>query len=202
MKTIGITGGIGAGKSEILNYIGNRYNCKVILADKVAHKLETPGHKCYEELISLLGKAVLDTDGTINKAKMAEKIFADKVLLEKVNGIIHPAVKEYILKNIEDSRREGKLDFFFVEAALLIEDGYVQIVDELWYIYSGTDLRRMRLKKTRAYSDEKIDNILKGQLSDEEFRRHCGVVIDNNGDFADTCKQIDKKLEEYLCQRR
>lgn len=202
MKIIGITGGIGAGKSEILTYIEEHYNCQVILADKVAHQVEMPGQKCYDELVMLLGNDILYPDGTIDKARMAKKIFADKNILEKVNGIIHPAVKEYIMQEIKDRRTEGKLDFLFVEAALLIEDGYGQIVDELWYIYSEIDIRRNRLKKSRAYSDEKIDNILKGQLSDEEFRRHCRVIIDNNGDLSDTCKQIDKKLEEYLCQRQ
>lgn len=202
MITIGITGGVGAGKSEILHYIKNHYNCQVILADNVAHQLETPGHKSYEGLISLLGNTVLNTDGTVNKAKMAEKIFADKVILEKVNGIIHPAVKEFICGEIEDRRREGRLDFLFVEAALLIEDGYAQILDELWYIYSEVEVRRERLKKSRAYADEKIDYILKSQLSDEEFRRHCSVVIDNSKNLKDTYKQIDKKLEEYLCQRQ
>lgn len=202
MRIIGITGGIGAGKSELLSYIENNYNCRVILADKVAHQVEEPGQKCYEELVMLLGKYILNPDGTIDKVKMAEKIFADKNILEKVNSIVHPAVKEFILQEIEDRQAEGKLDFLFVEAALLIEDGYGQIVDELWYIYSEIDIRRNRLKNSRAYSDEKIDYILKGQLSDEEFRRHCRVVIDNNGNLADTCKQIDKKLEEYLCQRQ
>lgn len=202
MRIIGITGGVGAGKSEILAYIKEHYKCQVILADKVAHLVEKPGQKCYDELVILLGNDILYADGTINKVKMAEKIFTDKNVLEKVNGIVHPAVKKYIMQEIEDRRTEGKLDFIFVEAALLIEDGYSQIVDELWYIYSEIDIRRNRLKKSRAYSDEKINNILKGQLSDEEFRQHCRVVIDNNGTFADTCKQIDKKLEEYLCQRQ
>lgn len=202
MRIIGITGGIGAGKSELLSYIENNYNCQVILADKVAHQVEQPGQKCYEELVELLGKDILNPDGTIDKAQMADKIFADKNVIEKVNNIVHPAVKEFILQEIKVGQAEGKLDFLFVEAALLIENGYGQIVDELWYIYSETDLRRNRLKKSRAYSDEKIDRILGGQLSDEEFRRHCKVVIDNNGELADTCKQIDKKLEEYLCQRR
>lgn len=202
MKIIGITGGIGAGKSELLNYIKEHYNAKVILADKVAHSLEEPGQKCYDKLIALLGDEVLNPDKTINKALMAEKIFADSSILEKVNGIVHPAVKDYIIEKIDYWREEQKTDFVFIEAALLIEGGYGKIVDELWYIYSETAIRRNRLKSSRAYSDEKIDSILKGQLSNEVFRQHCRVVIDNNGSLADTCRQIDKELEEYLCQRQ
>ena len=63
------------------------------------------------------------------------------------------------------------------------------------------DVRRDRLKSTRAYSDEKIDEIIQKQLSEEEFRKHCKVIIDNSGSFVTACKQIDEKMEEYLCQR-
>lgn len=201
MRVIGITGGVGAGKSKILEYIGGKYNCQVILADKVAHMLEKQGQKCYYKLIDLLGESILDSDQNIDKAKMAERIFADRDLLENVNNIVHPAVKEYILQLIQEKKAENKLDFLFIEAALLIEGGYAGIVDELWYIHSEVDIRRDRLKSSRAYSDEKIDGIVHKQLSEEQFRKHCRIVIDNSGDFDAACKQIDKKLEEYLCQR-
>lgn len=200
-RIIGITGGIGAGKSALLDYIGEHYNCQVILADEVAHRLKEPGQECYDSLIKLLGKEIVNEDGTIAKARMAEKIFADKSRLLQVNRIMHPAVKTFILERIEACRKEGRLDFLFVEAALLIEDGYGQIVDELWYIAADAKIRRKRLKESRAYSNEKINAILKEQLSEEEYRRHCRVVIDNSGSLADACRQIDEKLEEYLCQR-
>lgn len=201
MRVIGITGGVGAGKSKVLEYLEEKYNCQVILADKVAHMLEEKGQKCYEELTSLLGEEILAPDKSIDKQKMAGVIFSDRDLLYKVNNIVHPAVKSYIVKTIEDKRIEGRLDFLFIEAALLIEDGYDVIVDELWYIHSDVDVRRDRLKSTRAYSDEKIDEIIQKQLSEEEFRKHCKVIIDNSGSFVTACKQIDEKMEEYLCQR-
>ncbi|MDD6810633.1 MAG: dephospho-CoA kinase [Lachnospiraceae bacterium] len=201
MKIIGITGGVGAGKSEILAYIREHYNCQVILADNVAHQVEEPGQKCYNELVALLGADILNLDGTIQKTRMAAKIFADSRLLAKVNELVHPAVKEYILQKIAEKKKEGKLDFLFIEAALLIEDGYEQIVDELWYIYTKLDIRRERLKVSRAYSDEKINQILQGQLSEGEFRKHCKVVIDNSGSLAEAYQQIDEKLGEYLCQK-
>lgn len=201
MRVIGITGGVGAGKSKVLEYLEEKYNCQIILADKVAHMLEEKGQKCYEELTALLGEEILAPDKSIDKQKMARIIFADRDLLCKVNNIVHPAVKAFIVKTIEDKRIEGRLDFLFIEAALLIEDGYDAIVDELWYIHSDVDVRRERLKSTRAYSDEKIDKIIQKQLSEEEFRKHCKVIIDNSGSFATACKQIDKKMEEYLCQR-
>ncbi len=204
MKVIGITGGVGAGKSRLLEYINDKYNCDIIMADKTAHMLEEPGQKCYDELVGLLGVDILEPDGHIDRAKMAAKIFSDAVLLGKVNNIVHPAVKEYILQQIDVRReeKENKTDFLFIEAALLIESGYADIVDELWYIYTDAEVRRKRLKSSRAYSDEKIDSIIQKQLSEEEFRRHCDFVIDNSGDFETVCERIDRKLEEYLWQKQ
>lgn len=198
MKVIGITGGVGAGKSALLEYIAGKYNCKVILADKAAHKVEEPGQPCYRKLVALLSEDILNEDGTINREKMAARIFGSDKLLEEANKIIHPAVKDFILKEIERERREGALDFLFVEAALLIENGYLDIVDEMWYIYALENVRRSRLKAARNYSDEKITSIMKSQLTEEEFRKHCRVVIDNSKEPEAGYKQVDEKLGEYL----
>lgn len=194
MKLIGITGGIGAGKSEILAYLATHYNCRVELADLVAHKVKEPGQPCYHALVELLGEAVLDADGSINKGRMAEIIFRDEKKKKAVNALIHPAVKEYFLAEIEKERVAGKIDYFFLEAALLIEDGYEKIVDELWYIYTREDIRAKRLMESRGYSEEKVKNIMAGQLSEEEFRKHCQFVIDNNHSLEETFQQIDRKL--------
>lgn len=201
MRTIGITGGVGAGKSELLSYIKGKYNCRIILADEVAHMVKEPGQKCYRELIGLLGEEILNEDGTIDKAHMAKMIFADSALLEQVNAIIHPAVKTFILAEIIKCKEEGRIDFLFIEAALLLEGGYEKILDEIWYVHTKPDIRRKRLKASRAYSDEKIHQIMKEQLSEDEFRKRCRVVIDNSGNIEQACEQIDEKLEEYLCQR-
>lgn len=201
MRVIGFTGGVGAGKTALLDYVKTHYKCRVILADEVAHLVEEPGQRCYDELVGLLGREILHSDGTIDKKRMAEKIFADGVVLRQVNDIVHPAVKECILREIAKERKTEESDFLFVEAALLIEDGYEELLDELWYIHAEPEVRRGRLKAGRAYSDEKIDRILMEQLSEEAFRQHCGVVIDNGGSLAEACRQIDEKLEEYLCQK-
>lgn len=201
MRIIGITGGVGSGKTELLSYIRGKYRCQIILADEVAHKVKEPGESCYMKLITLLGKEILSEDGTINRKKMAEKIFSDELLLRCVNELIHPAVKQYILNEIEKAEEKSDLDFLFIEAALLIEDGYLGIVDELWYIFAREEVRRARLRDSRAYSDEKITGILNKQLSEEEYKKNCKVLIDNSGDLQETFLQIDRKLEEYLWQR-
>lgn len=196
MKLIGITGGVGAGKSRILSYIESRCNCRILLADQAAHEVKEPGQPCYTQLVELLGTGILQEDGFINKGKMATIIFSDEGLLKQVNAIIHPAVKEYILAEIERERAAGQRDAFFLEAALLIEDGYEQILDELWYIHADRDVRSERLRTSRGYSDEKIEKILLSQLPEKEFRQHCKVVIDNSRSLSDTYMQVEERLKE------
>ena len=202
MHVIGITGGIGAGKSKVLNYIQEKYCCRIILADEVGNELKKPGEECYKKLVTLLGNDILNFDKTINKIKMADIIFANEVLLKSVNNIIHPAVTTYILNQIEKEKKDNKIDFFFIEAALLIECGYESYVEELWYIHAKSDVRKKRLKESRNYSEEKIERIMSGQLSEKMFRSHCNVTIDNSDDFENTKLQIDKKLGEELWKMR
>lgn len=197
MKFIGITGGVGAGKSEILAYIRENYACEIYLADQVAHEVEKAGTKCFSELVELLGTDVLDVNGEIHKGRMAEKIFASETLLEQVNGIVHPAVKEYLLERLKEAEHCGKVQLFFVEAALLIECGYKELVDEMWYIYAEETVRRKRLSQARGYSKEKTDRIMQAQLSEESFRAGSDFVIDNSGALEDTYRQIDRRLEAF-----
>ncbi len=196
MKVIGITGGVGAGKSEVLRLIKNMCSCIIVTADDLARSLEVPEEVCYEPLVDLLGREVLAKDGTIDPKKMAHMIFADgsEQLLAGVNAIVHPAVKKRILSMIGEARDKKSADYFFIEAALLIEDGYDTIVDEMWYIRADEDVRRSRLKSSRGYSDEKIDDIIKSQSSDDVFRKHCSVVIDNSGTLEDTAGQLSRLL--------
>uniref|UniRef100_UPI0040565D8D dephospho-CoA kinase n=1 Tax=Acetatifactor sp. TaxID=1872090 RepID=UPI0040565D8D len=201
MRFIGITGGVGAGKSEILKYIREHYRCEIYLADEVAHLVKEPGTDCFRKLVKLLGEEIVGEDGQIDKNVMAGKIFADSDLLEKVNAIVHPAVKEYLLEHLKTAQENGEVELFFVEAALLIEAGYGQLVDEMWYIYADEAVRTKRLREARGYSEEKIAQIMGNQLSEEAFREASDFVIDNSGELADSYRQIDKKLEAYTWQK-
>jgi dephospho-CoA kinase len=203
MRIIGITGGVGAGKTLVLSYIETHYNCRVIRADEVAHLLYEPGRECYVKIVELLGERILGSEMSgnyrkIDKQRMAQVIFDDRELLNKVNNIVHPAVREYITEQIELERSRGILDFLFIEAALLIEEHYNEITDEIWYIYASKEVRRKRLMENRGYSDGKIDNIMSGQLSEDEFRKYSQAVISNNGDLEKTYSEINKLLGERL----
>ncbi len=195
MKFIGITGGVGAGKSEILSYLSQKEGVRVMLADEIAHELMETGTDCYKCLRqTFIDEDIWNNDKSFNREKLAKVIFSDKTKRDIMNGIVHPAVKEYVIKQQEYEKKRGKLSLLVLEAALLIEEHYDKICDELWYIYTSEDNRRERLKASRGYSDEKIDNIFKSQLSEEEYRKYCVLVIDNNGSVEAACEQIDRAL--------
>ena len=119
MWIIGITGGVGAGKSSVLEYIKKHCNCRIILADEVGNQVKEPGQICYQQLVKLLGEQVLMDNGQIHRGKMAEMIFSDKELLEKVNAIIHPAVQEYILQAIQEEKEKQEIDVFFSGSSII-----------------------------------------------------------------------------------
>ena len=125
---------------------------------------------------------------------VAAVIFSDDRKREELNAIVHPAVREYVLQQKEAEERAGKLFLLVLEAALLIEEHYDEICDELWYIYTTEENRRARLKASRGYSDAHVDRIFASQLSEEEYRRHCRVVIDNNGTLEETLTQTEEAL--------
>ncbi len=205
MKMIGVTGGVGSGKTELLRYIGEHYSCRILLADEISHQVMRTGGSVYRQLVELLQKTpgeepLTDAKGEIIHSAMASRIFHNPELLNRVNELLHPAVKEVVLETVrteKEKAREGapdRVDYLFLEAALLIECGYGSLVDEMWYIYCSLDERRRRLRENRGYSEAKIDGILKTQLTEAEFRRGSDVVIDNSGSLEEACRQIDARL--------
>ena len=200
LRFIGITGGVGVGKSEILKYIRKHYRCRIYLADEVAGKVQQSGTEGFAQLVDLLGESVIGPDGELDRGRMAELIFADDALRRQVNDLIHPQVRIYLMERLEEAKKDDTVELFFVEAALLIETGYGTLVDEMWYIYADRDTRIKRLMENRGYSEERIAGIMDAQLSEDEFRKACDFVIDNSGRLEDSYRQIDEKLEAFTWQ--
>ena len=170
MKFIGITGGVGAGKSAILDYLKNKPDTKVMLADEIAHELMVPGTQCYDRLKAEFGtEDIYQKDGFFDRIKLAQVIFSDDEKRKKLNGIVHPAVRKYVIGQAAYERKEGKIKLLVLEAALLIEEHYDEICDE-------------------------ISEIFNSQLTDEKFRKACRVVIDNNGTIEAAAAQIEAAL--------
>lgn len=198
IKVLGITGGVGAGKSTILQYLKNKYNVRVIQLDQAAHLLMEPGQPCYEKIVERFGRRILAPDETIDRKQLYQETFPDRQKVEELNKIVHPLVKEYVWEQIQMEAEAGRISFLVIEAALLLEDHYEEICDMIWYVYVDSEVRIRRLEKSRGYTPEKTSQILKNQKSDEEFRHCCQFVIDNSSDLIEnTYEQIDKGLKEY-----
>lgn len=185
MKIIGITGGVGAGKSRILDILKSQYQAEIIEADQVARELEEPGREGYQKLIASFGTEILDDTGIIDRKKFAEMIFQDKEALKKVNGMIHPMTWEEIKRQVRASGAE----LVAVEAALFDEESR-SFCDELWYIDTSEENRIARLMENRGYTREKCLDIMKNQRSRQEFLQLADVTIDNNGEAEETARQI------------
>lgn len=197
MKFIGITGGVGAGKSTVLALLKEMTNSIIVPADRLAEALLETGSPVLEQVAGLSWpKSVLRADGSMDRALVAEFIYSDESLRVAMDEIVHPAVKEAVLDMRRQAEQEGKIDYFFFEAALLIEAGYKELVDQVWYIYTDREIRRKRLKESRGYSDERIDEIMNKQLTETQFREAADVVIDNSSDEEGTRNQLKEILNE------
>lgn len=197
MRFIGITGGVGAGKSAILSYLAQKPGTRVMLADEIARDLMEPGTECYEKIREVFrGEDIFLPEGGLDRGKLAAVIFSDEAQRRRMNDIVHPAVKQYVRRQNEMERERGVLKLLILEAALLIEEHYDEICDELWYIYTSEENREQRLMESRGYSREKVYRIFASQLGEEDYRSHCKVTIDNNGTVAQTFTQIDEALKQ------
>lgn len=194
MKIIGITGGIGTGKSTVLNLLKQEYHAYIVEADKLAHELMLPGEAVYHRITDIFGTDILNIDGTIDRNRLGAIVFKDADSLRKLNEVVHPAVKQYILQDMETKKKEGNVEYYVIEAALLIEDGYKTICDELWYIYVEREERIKRLIAGRGGSREKWEYVIGNQSSDDYYRMNCDYVVDNGGSFEHTINIVKELL--------
>lgn len=196
MRVIGITGGVGAGKSTVLSFLDSLPGVRTIQADRTGHLVMEPGTEAYRRIREHFGERITGADGQIDRRLLGGLVFSDKEELNWLNGVIHPAVKSFIRREIREEQEKGECRFFFIEAALLIEDHYDEICDEFWYIYTEEAVRRERLRQSRGYSDEKTDAILSSQKPDSVFREYCQEVIDNGADQEKTLLQVRRLLKD------
>jgi dephospho-CoA kinase len=184
---------MGAGKSRVLAYLEEKWNARTIRLDDISRDLLARNGLCYEQTIHIFGEEIVKPDGDLDRALIARMIFEDSRLRDRLNALVHPAVKAEV-RRIAEEMRQLDAGLLVVEAALLIEGGYREICDELWYIYADEAVRRERLKSCRGYTDERIDGTFATQLSDNAFRACVDFVVDNSGSFENAARAIDSHL--------
>lgn len=198
MKVIGLTGGIGSGKSLVAKIMQERFGAVVLFTDDIAKELMEPGKASYLEVVEHFGKEILQENGAIDRGRLAGLVFEDKEKRLKINEITHPKVLAEVKSRIEALKKEGRVPYLVVETALMIEAGYDFICDEVWYVFTPEEERRKRLKRERNYSDEKIDAIFANQNKDEAFRKKFTQVIENVGDITMLEEQVGQLLLRML----
>ena len=193
-KIIGITGGVGAGKSSVLAVLKNDFGAKIILADLVAHDLMEPGSLGLRKVTEALGTSFLTPDGAVDRKALADLIFRDKEALKTMKSIIHPLV----WKTMKEEAEAASENLVIIEAAVF-DTAPKNFFDELWYVYTTKENRIVRLMENRGYSREKCEDIIGRQASEEEYRALCSRVIDNNGDESDIKRQLKEILDHEIC---
>lgn len=191
---IGITGGVGSGKSTVLNVIKENTNCFLLLTDDIAKKLQEPGKISYKRIVEAFGHSILNEDKTINNSKLAKIVFEDKEKIKLLNNITHPNVIEYVISFINSH----KDCLIVLESALLLDTELKDFCDSIWFIFAPEKVRRERLKLNRNYSDEKIDKMIKNQQKEEFFFNNCDVII-HNENLNEMKNEVYLKLKELKC---
>ena len=191
MMVLGLTGGVGAGKSRILELFSEEYGAQVIQADLVARKLEDPGQPGLTGLVSLFGAGILQKDGTLDRKGFADRIFGNPEALKRVNALIHPLTWNEIKRQIRESSEE----LIVVEAALFDERSR-EVCQYLLYVDTQDEIRIQRLMENRGYSREKCLDIMKNQADRNDFLKLADFVIDNSGSLEESRLQIRRILKK------
>lgn len=189
-RMIGLTGGVGSGKSRILQLMEQEYGAGIIQTDLVAKRLEEPGQPGFIALVDGFGAGIVGEDGSLKKEVLARMVFEDRKSREKINGLIHPLVWKYVKRQAQNM----EASVVVAESALLLENPD-DFFDEIWYVYTAREERIRRLMEGRGYSEEKCRQMMAGQPSKEEYCRCADFVIDNNGSIEMVREQIGGRME-------
>jgi dephospho-CoA kinase len=189
MKTVGLTGGIGSGKSTVSQILAE-LGAFIIDADKVGHEIYLPGKEAWRQVVVEFGRDILADDQTIDRKKLGAIVFANDEARKKLNSIVHPLMFHDIRRRATEKRAEGFTKPIVVEAAILIEANWLPLVDEVWVVVTGKSAVIERVAVQRGLSARDTEARIASQLADAERLKHANVVIRNDGSLEDLKKQI------------
>ena len=183
MIVIGLTGGIGTGKSEVAR-IFQELGAVLINADQIGHQAYTPHSEIWQEVVEAFGEKILQPSGEIDRKKLGSIVFADPDQLTRLNQIMHPRMARMVAQQVQELREQGA-DVVVVEAALLFEAGWDSLVGEVWSTESPENLVIKRLQSRSGLSQEEAKKRIDSQMSAEERKSRSQVVVDNSGDLIE-----------------
>jgi dephospho-CoA kinase len=189
MIVIGLTGGIGTGKSVVSDMLAEK-GAVILNADKVGHEAYEPGTEAYHDLISTFGREILDENERIDRKKLGAIVFADPQALQKLNQIVHPRMYKMMEERLAQLREQG-VKVVVLEAAILIEAHWTPLVDQVWVVTAAEDTVVQRLVNRNNMTPEQAMARIKSQLPEAERLKHASAVVDNNGSLAEARRQVE-----------
>lgn len=195
MKVIGLTGGVGTGKSTAAAILKEKYGAFVIMADNVGHLAMEKDSETYFEIVTLFGKAILDEAGEIDRRRLGDIVFPEPEKLKALDEIVHPFVRKTIDELLNQAEAAGA-PFVVLESAILFESGYEGLCDEVWLVVADKNVRLTRLKESRGYTEEKFEAIMARQMSEKEQKQRADRIIFNNKGAAELEASLKILLEE------
>jgi len=190
MLVIGLTGGIGTGKSEVSKLLG-ALGAKIIDADDVAHETYKYGKDGWCAIIDAFGKDVLSKDGEVDRGKLADLVFNHRQALTRLNEIVHPITLSAVEERLHGFRRDGA-PVVVVEAPLLIEAGWGSLFDEIWVTTASDDQAVIRVAERSRLDSVAVRARISAQMSQDERRGYAHVIIDNNGTLDDLKQRVNE----------
>ncbi len=181
MRIIGLTGGIGSGKSTISKILA-QMDIKIIDADTIARQVVKKGQPALKEIVESFGWDILLKNGELNREKLGGIVFSNKEKLKVLNKITHKYIMKEIEQKIEDEKRKKRYSKIIIDAALLIEVGLNKICDEVWLVVADKELRIKRIMERDLLSLEETKKRIKLQITDEKRLQYATSVIHNNND--------------------
>ncbi len=192
MYTIGLTGGIGTGKSEVLSILRD-LGASTVEADLLAHEIYSPGKPAWQDIIDTFGSGILTPEQQINRKKLGEIVFADRNKLSKLNQIVHPRIFDHLKELIEEQKMAGTR-LLVIEAAVLIEAKWTEMVDSVWVVQASKGIIINRLKEKTTLTEEQITQRINAQISDAQRQEKANEILTNNGDKSDLRDQVRKLI--------
>ena len=196
MKTIGITGGIGSGKSTVTEFL-RRKGYWVVDADVIAREIVEPGHPVLQKLVQQFGNTILNPDGTLNRKNLANLAFSGEDEKNALDRITHDAILSAIQEELHQIRINQHPNLVFVDAALMIETGLYKAMDEIWLIVADEKVRVERVLARDNIGVEQVTQRMKLQLSDQEKSKYARRMIDNSTTLNELYRVIERTLKEY-----
>ncbi len=192
---LGITGGVGSGKSTVLTFLQKEYPVEICMADELGHEVMRRGMPAYDSILEAFGKSVVGADREVDRNALAKIVYADSSKLQTLNEIIHPSVLDEIRRRAEETKPD---EIFILESALLFETNCQEFCHEVWGIITDDEIRIKRLMSSRGYTREKAMSIMEKQLSNQELVNRCDRIIVNDGDVLELRKQLRGHMEKIL----